>query len=154
MEKTLKVLAIKNGTVIDHIPAGVGLKIIKLLKLEKYDDTITTGTNLQSKKQGRKDIIKIENMELSKDQVNQVALAAPSASINIIKNYQVVKKFEVEVPEEMINIVKCPNPKCITNNEETKTKFYTVENGKKFKLKCAYCERVFNQEDVYEYLAT
>jgi len=153
MEKTLKVLAIKNGTVIDHIPAGVGLKLIKLLKLEKYDDTITTGINLHSKKQGRKDIIKIENMELSKDQVNQVALVAPSASINIIKNYQVVKKFAVEVPKEMVDVVECPNPKCITNNEEVKSKFYTVENGENFKLKCAYCERLFKQEDVYEYLA-
>lgn len=153
MEKTLKVLAIKHGSVIDHLPAGTALRIIKILKLDNHENTITTGINLPSKRQGKKDIIKIENKELTSDEVNQVALLAPSASINIIKNYQVVKKFNVSIPKELKGIITCPNPQCVTNHEELTTKFLTSSEKKILKLKCYYCERLYNQEEIYDYLA-
>jgi aspartate carbamoyltransferase regulatory subunit len=153
MEKTLKVLAIKNGTVIDHIPAGKALRIINILKLQNFENVITIGKNLPSKTHGKKDIIKIENLELNSDQVNQVALIAPLAKINIIKNYQVIKKFKVAVPEVLVDIVTCPNPKCVTNKEQGGTKFLTVFKKNKFQLKCHHCERLFSQEEIYDYLA-
>lgn len=153
MEKTLKVHAIKNGSVIDHLPAHTALRIIKILKLASYQDTITVGQNLPSKKHGSKDIVKIENKELTADQVNQVALLAPLASINIIKNYNVVKKFNVQIPDHLNGVITCPNPKCITNHEKTTSKFLTSFEKKILKLKCYYCERQFNQEEIYDYLA-
>ena len=153
MEKTLKVLAIKHGTVIDHLPAGTALRIIKILKLEDYQNVITVGSNFRSLAGQAKDIIKIENLELTSSQVDQVALLAPSATINIIKNYEVVKKFNVNIPAQLTGIIKCPNPKCITNAESVTTKFLTSINNKKFTLKCHYCERIFDQHEISNYLA-
>ena len=153
MEKTLKVLAIKNGTVIDHLTAGTAVRIVKILKLENHENTITIGINLPGKKGITKDLIKIEKMELTSDQVNEIALLSPSATINIIKNYQVVKKFNVKIPDELTDIITCPNPKCVTNHEQVSTKFLILFNNKKFKLKCHFCERVFNQEEIYDYMA-
>jgi len=153
MEKTLKVLAIKNGTVIDHIPTGKALRIINILKLQNFENVITIGKNLPSKTHGKKDLIKIENLELNSDQVNQVAMIAPLAKINIIKNYQVIKKFKVAVPDILIDIITCPNPKCITNKEQGGTKFLTIFKNNKFQLKCHHCERLFSREEIYDYLA-
>ena len=139
--KELKVSAIKEGTVIDHIPAEKLFNVINILNLDKIDTLITFGTNLESKQHGRKAIIKIANKFFEGDEINKIALVTPDAKLNIIKGYKVVEKKPVEVPDEIEGIVKCVNPKCITNNENVKTKF-TVIDKKDIKLKCHYCEKI------------
>src|SRR5438105_100572 len=106
--KTMAVAAIRNGTVIDHIGIGKALKIIRLLKLENYPKPITLGLNLPSNTYGYKDIIKVEDMELTPDEANQVAIFAPSATINIICDYEVHKKYRVEMPATLEKVISCP----------------------------------------------
>jgi aspartate carbamoyltransferase regulatory subunit len=137
----LKVSAIKDGTVIDHIPAEKLFNVINILNLDKIDTLITFGTNLESKQHGKKAIIKIANKFFKGDEINRIALVTPNAKLNIIKNYKVIEKKNVVVPDEIEGIVKCVNPKCITNNENVKTKF-TVVDKKDIKLKCHYCEKI------------
>src|SRR3990172_12991222 len=134
-DKKLEVSAIENGTVIDHIPATALFKVISILSLDKLDRQITFGTNLISKKLGKKAIIKLSDTFFIDKEINKIALVAPQAKLNIIRNYRVVEKKIVEVPEEIIGIVKCMNPKCITNNERIITKFRVVSK-KDVKLKC------------------
>jgi aspartate carbamoyltransferase regulatory subunit len=150
MERKLKVDAIKEGTVIDHIPRAKALDVIKILKL-KEEDIITIGINFSSKKLGRKDIIKIENKELTEEEVNKIALIAPDATLNIIKDYNVVKKIEIKLPEILEGIIKCPNPNCISNNEKVISRFFVISE-KPVKVRCAYCERIFTSDEIeYEY---
>jgi|UniRef100_A0A7C4TVL3 aspartate carbamoyltransferase regulatory subunit len=150
MERKLKVDAIKEGTVIDHIPRAKALDVIKILKL-KEEDIITIGINFSSKKLGRKDIIKIENKELTEEEVNKIALIAPDATLNIIKDYNVVKKIEIKLPEVLEGIIKCPNPNCISNNEKVISRFFVISE-KPVKVRCAYCERIFTSDEIeYEY---
>ncbi len=151
MKKTLSVAAIKNGTVIDHIDAGNALKIIKLLRLPSEHRLVTTGLNLPSKAMGKKDIIKVEGRELTEKEVNTVAILAPKASVNIIKNYEVKKKIPIHIPEIIEQIIKCPNPTCICNNEKMDTKFHTEERKKELRLTCHYCEKQFKKEEIKEY---
>jgi len=131
--KELKVSAIKEGTVIDHIPARSLFKVISILELQKMETQITIGYNFDSKKLKKKGIIKLTNKFPSQKDLNKIALFAPEAKINIIKNYKVVEKDVVQVPDNIEGIVKCMNPKCITNHEEVKTKFTILE--KKCNLK-------------------
>ncbi|HBF87952.1 MAG TPA: aspartate carbamoyltransferase regulatory subunit [Bacteroidales bacterium] len=145
--KELKVSAIKNGTVIDHIPAKSVFKVISILNLDKIDNHITFGTNFESKKLGLKGIIKISEKYFEKDEINKIALIAPDAKLNIIKDYVVIEKKVVEVPEKIIGIVKCVNPKCITNHESITTKF-TITSKQDVSLKCHYCEKITNQENI------
>jgi aspartate carbamoyltransferase regulatory subunit len=142
--RAYRVYAIENGTVIDHIHAGKALKVVDILNLEAFNQIVTVGMNLESKKMVRKDIVKIENKTLSKEELNKIALIAPRATINIIKNHKVKDKFKVNVPEFMQNLIKCPNPKCITRNETTDSKFYKVKE-KPLKVKCYYCEKAFTE---------
>lgn len=144
-DKTLSVSAIKAGTVIDHIPANQLFDVISILKLDKLNTTMTFGTNLPSKKLGTKAIIKIEGKFFEVDEINRIALVAPQAKLNIIHDYTVTEKWVVEVPEEIIGIAKCVNPKCITNNEAVVTKF-TVVDKEKVALKCRYCEKVTDRQ--------
>ena len=144
-KKQLSVTAIKNGTVIDHIPAQSLFKVIQILNLEHIRDQITIGANFESKKLGKKAIIKLSNQFFRDMDINKIALVAPQAKLNIIKDYEVVEKKVVEVPNEIIGIAKCVNPQCITNNEEIVTKF-TVISKKNVALKCHYCERITDQE--------
>ncbi len=139
--KELKVNAIKDGTVIDHIPAEKLFNVINILNLDKIDTLITFGTNLESKQHGKKAIIKIANKYFKGDEINKIALVTPNAKLNVIKNYKVVEKKTVEVPDEIEGIVKCVNPKCITNHEEVKTKFIVIDK-EDIKLKCVYCEKI------------
>ncbi len=148
--KQLLVSAIKNGTVIDHITAGQALKIIRLLNLPSYDKVVTVGLNLPSREMKHKDLIKVEGRELSEAEVNQVAILSPSASINIIREYEIVKKLKVRLPEKIEHIIVCPNPKCITNNERMDTVFH-VNGGDSVKLKCHYCEKIFKQDEIKDY---
>jgi len=144
-KKELSVRAIKNGTVIDHIPATHLFKVISILGLDKITNQITFGTNLKSKQQGHKAIIKVAKKFFADDEINKIALVAPSAKLNIIEDYQVVDKKVVSLPDEIVGIAKCFNPKCITNNENMITKFSLVEK-EPVALKCQYCEKITNEE--------
>jgi aspartate carbamoyltransferase regulatory subunit len=145
--KQLSVSAIENGTVIDHIPAKNLFKVIQILGLDKIDNQITFGTNLDSKKLDRKAIIKISGVFFEDEDINRIALVAPDAKLNIIRDYEVVEKKEVKVPDNIIGIAKCMNPKCITNFEPVVTKFKVVSR-KNMSLKCHYCEKINNQENL------
>ncbi len=144
-DKQLIVNAIKNGTVIDHIPAKNLFKVISILGLQTINNQITFGTGLESKKLGSKAIIKIADRYFLDEEINKIALVAPQAKLNIIRDYEVIEKRVVEVPDYIQGIVKCMNPKCITNNEEIKTKF-TVLSKNEVSLKCHYCERITQQD--------
>jgi len=144
-EMKLSVSAIENGTVIDHIPAQNLFKVITILGLEKIDNLITFGTNMESHRLGRKAIIKVANKFFERDEINRIALVAPHAKLNIIKDFNVVEKQVVEVPESFEGIVKCVNPKCITNAEAVKTKFSVIDK-QTVALKCHYCEKITDQE--------
>ena len=143
--KQLKVSAIRNGTVIDHIPAQNLFKVINMLKLDHIDTFITFGTNLESKRLGRKAIIKIADKYFIDEDINKISLIAPDAKLNIIREYNVVEKKMVQVPDFIEGIVKCVNPKCITNNEKVNTKFHIISK-KDVSLKCHYCEKITDQD--------
>lgn len=149
--RAFKVFAIKEGTVIDHIPARQALKIIQFLKLHANEKIVSAGFNFPSKTLKLKDIIKIEGRELTEEEANQVAILAPTATINIIRNFELTKKFRVTIPDQVKKIVICPNPKCITNNENMETTFYAKAQGAKVNLQCRYCEKTFSQDDIKQY---
>ena len=136
-KKERLVAAIENGTVIDHIPADKTYQVAKMLGLTESDKTVTIGNNLISKKVGRKGIIKVEDLFFSDEEISRLSVVTPSVVLNIIRDYEVVEKKTVETPEELRGIVKCNNPKCITNNEPMATHFH-VANGI---LTCHYCEK-------------
>jgi aspartate carbamoyltransferase regulatory subunit len=144
-KKQLKVSAIKEGTVIDHIPAQNLFKVISILRLDKINTQITFGTNLESKRLGLKAIIKISELFFREAEINKIALVAPDAKLNIIRDYEVVEKKLVQVPDEISGIVKCFNPQCITNHEKIITRF-TVVSKKEVSLKCHYCEKITDPE--------
>ena len=140
--KELKVQPIKDGTVIDHIPPGNALKVLKILGLtEKMPESVISIAINVVGKRGKKDIVKIENRELKAEEVDKIALIAPNATINIIRNYEVVEKRRVEVPNEIVGIVKCSNPNCITNGKEPIKTRFVVKSKHPLKIKCYYCER-------------
>jgi len=145
--KQLSVSAIENGTVIDHIPAKSLFKVIQILGLDKIDKQITFGTNLDSKKLVKKAIIKISGVFFEDKDINRIALVAPDAKLNIIRDYEVVEKKVVEVPDTIVGIARCVNPKCITNYETVTTKFKVVSK-KNVSLRCHYCEKITNQENL------
>ena len=128
-----------------HIPASGLFKVINILGLDKFDKQITFGTNLESKRLGLKAIIKLADIFFVDDDINKIALVAPEAKLNIIKNYKVVEKKIVEVPDTIQGIAKCMNPKCITNHEGIVTKF-TVVSKKDVAIKCHYCEKITDAE--------
>ena len=144
-KKELQVSAIENGTVIDHIPAAKLFDVINVLGIANMENAMTFGTNLKSNKLGKKAIIKIWDKFLEDDEVNKLALVAPTAKINIIRDYEVVEKKIVNIPEKVEGIVRCMNPKCITNYEKVRTKF-TVVNDAPIVLRCHYCEKLTDQE--------
>jgi len=145
--KQMVVSAIQNGTVIDHVPASNLFKVIQILGLDTIENQITFGTNLESKKLGRKAIIKISGVYFEDEDINRIALVAPDAKLNIIKDYEVIEKKVVVVPDNIIGIAKCMNPKCITNFEPVITRFKVVSK-KDVSLKCHYCEKITNQENL------
>ena len=146
-DKQLSVSAIKEGTVIDHVPASVLFKVVSILNLEKLDTMITIGNSLESEKLGKKGIIKLSKVFFQDNDINKIALVAPCAKLNIIRNYEVVEKRVVSIPDEIVGIVKCVNPKCITNNEEVSTRFEVVSKTE-VKLKCHYCEKITDQNNI------
>ena len=146
----LKIKAIENGTVIDHITANKALHILKILGLPDYETkNITIAMNVSSNEIGRKDILKIENRELDHRELNQVALIAPKATINIIRNFEPVKKDKIQLPDKISSIIKCTNPKCITNNRnEPITPIFNVINKYPPVVRCHYCEKLIKTEDI------
>ena len=146
----LKVSAIKDGTVIDHIPAKNLFKVISILGLDNIENQITFGTNLDSEKLGAKAIIKVSDKFFENDEINKIALIAPHAKLNIIRDYEVVEKKIVEIPEVIKGIVKCFNPKCITNHEKISTCF-TVISKESLELKCRYCEKITSADQIKMY---
>ena len=140
--KELVVSALENGTVLDHIPAENVYKALDLLDLKDIENQITIGINLTSKAQGKKGIIKIEDKFFEDDELNKLALIAPKATVNIIRDFKVVEKKKLTMPTEVVGIAKCRNPKCVTNHQPIKTRFATVKNNDKISLKCHYCEKI------------
>lgn len=145
-EKVYKVYAIEDGTVIDHIPCMKALKVIDILGLENQG-IITIGINFSSQKLGKKDIIKIENKYLKKEETDKISLIAPTATINIIRDGKLREKRKIEMPYEYINIVKCLNPNCITSKSDVPTRFKIVKKDPLI-LRCHYCERIVRSADV------
>lgn len=139
--KQLVVSAIKDGTVIDHIPAKALFKVIHILGLDHIENQITFGTNLDSKKLGKKGIMKLSDVFFKQEDLDRIALVAPDVKVNIIRDYEVVEKKVVVIPDKIEGIVKCVNPMCITNQEEVKTKFSLVDRHP-VSIKCHYCEKV------------
>ena len=146
--KELKVSAIENGTVIDHIPAQQVFQVFKILNLHKSNQQILFGTNLDSKKYGKKGIIKVRNKFFESDEINKIALVAPTATLIVIRNYNVVEKKNVEIPDRVRKIVKCFNPNCITNNESIPSDFEVIKNEEELKLRCHYCEKTTSKENM------
>ncbi|MDR1201858.1 MAG: aspartate carbamoyltransferase regulatory subunit [Tannerellaceae bacterium] len=146
-KKELQVAALENGTAIDHIPPDQLFKVAHLLELEKMNNTITIGNNFYSKKMGRKGVIKIAGKFFEEDEINRIALIVPNVILNVIRDYEVIDKYTVTLPDELIGIVKCNNKKCITNNEPMSTRFDVIDKDKGT-IKCCYCERKINKEDI------
>lgn len=144
--KEVKVTPIKDGTVIDHITPGNAVKVLHILKIpESTKAVVSVAINVTGKK-GKKDIVKIESRELDPKELDKIALIAPNATINIIRDYEVVKKHKVELPNEVIGIAKCSNPTCISNaREPVQSRFHVVCKDPP-RIRCYYCER--EPEDV------
>lgn len=147
MGKALQVAALENGTAIDHIPTEALFKVVSLLQLQRLDNRITIGNNLNSNKMGSKGLIKVSDKFFKEDEINRIALVAPNVKLNIIRNFEVVEKKEVILPDEIIEIVKCNNPKCISNNEPMKTRFHVIDK-EKVEIQCHYCEIKIKKEDI------
>jgi len=146
--KELKIQPIKNGTVIDHITAGNAVKVLHILGIPKgSSSTVSVAINVKSK-YGKKDIVKVENRELDPYEVDKIALIAPKATINIIRDYEVAEKYKVKLPEEVIGIVSCSNPTCISNAREPVKSRFIVLKKDPIQIKCYYCER--EPEDIAE----
>lgn len=147
--KQLSVEAIENGTVIDHIPAGMGLTILRQFKLLHYGNAVTVGFNLPSRSQGTKDIIKIKDVQFTERDANRLALFAPEAVVNRIENFQVIEKMNLRLPETISEVFRCPNSNCASHAEPVRSRFY-VQQHEQVKLKCHYCEKIFAREVVAE----
>lgn len=146
-KKERLVASIENGTVIDHIPSEKTYEVANLLGLQNLKTIVTIGYNYLSKKMGHKGIIKIENKFFTDEEISKLSVVAPNVVLNVIKSYEVVEKKKVETPDTLCGIVKCNNPKCITNNEPMQTVFNVIDknNGT---IKCRYCEKEQNINNV------
>ena len=143
----LQVSALCNGTVIDHIPADKLFAVVNLLDIPSMSNNVTIGYNLESKKLGKKGLIKISDRFFTDDEINKISVIAPNVVLNTIRDYNVVEKREVKMPDEIHNIIKCNNLNCITNNEPMATHFY-VANRDTHTLKCRYCEKEVSLDDI------
>ncbi len=147
--KELMVSALENGTVLDHIPAENVYEALEILNLKGIENQITIGINLASKRDGKKGIIKIADRFFEDEELNKLALIAPKATVNVIRDFKVVEKKTLEMPEEIIGIAKCSNPKCITNHQPIKTRFKTIEKDDKILLLCHYCEKISDNTGLF-----
>lgn len=150
MAKTeLIVSALENGTVIDHIDSTQVFRVLQLLNLSQSSETVYLGSNLESKKLGKKGIIKVANHFFADEEINKIAIVSPNATIIEIKDFEVVKKTKVSLPEKINGIVKCMNPNCITNHEAVTSRFTVMQQQDgTIKLKCRYCEKFTTGENI------
>lgn len=150
-DRELRVSKIKNGTVIDHVPGGQALKVLAILGIDgSGGETVSVGMNVPSEKLRRKDIVKVEGHELSQNEADVISLIAPDASINIIRDFDVVEKSRVVRPDHVISVIACPNRNCITaRNEPVDSEFDVLNDG----VRCVYCDIIIH-EDLTEHIAT
>lgn len=139
MKKELAVAALRHGTVIDHIPSEAVFKAVRVLGLEETAHSVTVGMNLESARLGKKGIIKVADIEFDDTTLNRIALIAPTAVVNVIRDYEVAEKHRVALPDEIVGIVRCANPKCVSNNEPMRTKFDVIERRPDIVIRCRYC---------------
>ena len=151
MTTLLSVSAIKKGVVIDHIPPGQAVNIIRKLQLTDKKHTMTVGSNLSGKKEPFKDLIKIERRLLTELEIQAIAVLAPGATISIIDDYKVIQKMKVTLPENIKNLFVCPNANCITRTETVPTFFSVNALQETIRLTCRFCEKTFDREDIKEY---
>ncbi|MEM1657727.1 MAG: aspartate carbamoyltransferase regulatory subunit [Candidatus Jordarchaeales archaeon] len=148
-EKELRVRKIRDGTVIDHITNGMALKVLKILGIcGKEDNIVSIVMHVPSEKIGKKDIVKIEGKELDPNEVHKIALISPSATINIVRDYKIVKKEKVKLPEVIEGFPKCVNPNCITNSGEPIVPRFRVEEQSPLMIRCEYCGRSMGAEEI------
>jgi aspartate carbamoyltransferase regulatory subunit len=147
----LYVRKIKDGTVIDHITPGFALDVLKILGINgKEGEVVSVALNVESKQLHHKDIVKIQNRELKTSEVDKIALIAPNATINIIRNYDVASKKVVELPPTIRGIIKCDNPSCISNSREPVEPRFGVDRREPIRVRCYFCGHVMEREDVLE----
>lgn len=146
-KKELAVAALENGTVIDRIPSEQLFKVVSMLKLDTIANSITIGNNLGSKKIGKKGIIKVADYFFKDEEINKIALIAPDATINVIRDYKVVEKYSITLHETLRGIVRCNNPKCISNNEPMETVFHVTRRDP-LEVTCRYCNRSMNAQEI------
>ena len=142
--KELVVSKIKDGTVIDHINAGRAPLVLKILGIDVGTDlTVSMAMNVSSSKMGKKDIVKVEGMYISEEKLSKIALISPNATINLIKNYEIERKFKVNPPEVVEEVLKCPNPMCVSNaeREPVRSIFYVKIEENEVSARCHYCGR-------------
>ncbi|HEV2231325.1 MAG TPA: aspartate carbamoyltransferase regulatory subunit [Thermoplasmata archaeon] len=141
--RELKITPIRNGTVIDHVGNGLALEVLRIIGVRDLDptSTVSVALHVKSQKIGWKDIVKVENMELSPRKVNAIALIAPTATISIIRDFRVREKRPVDLPDRIVGVVRCPNPSCITNQHEPVESEFEVARRRPVVLRCAYCDR-------------
>ncbi len=144
-KETKLVAALENGTVIDHIPTDKLFTIAQLLELDKCTEPVLIGNNLESKVMGKKGLIKISGKFFNEAEISKLAVVCSNIRLTVIKNYEVVEKRQITLPDTLTNIVKCANPVCITNNEPMKTVFYLKDNNT---LKCRYCGKEQNLDNI------
>jgi len=145
----LYVKKIEDGSVIDHITSGFALDVLKILGIDgKGGEVVSVAMNVESKRQQHKDIVKIQNRELKPSEVDKIALIAPNATINIIRNYGVVSKKVVQLPSIIKGILKCDNPSCISNSREPVEPQFGVDQKEPIRLGCHYCGHIMEREDV------
>jgi len=148
-DRELRVQKIRAGTVIDHITAGYALAVLQILGITgREGDVISVVMNVQSHQLGKKDIIKVEGRELTTEEISRIALLAPRATINIIRNFKVHAKHRVEIPDNIEGIVSCANPSCITNHERGITSRFTVVERNPVTLRCVYCHRITGHDQI------
>ncbi|MEE8186296.1 MAG: aspartate carbamoyltransferase regulatory subunit [Nitrososphaerales archaeon] len=148
-ERDLLIRRIQNGTVLDHLKAGSSLHVFSALDISGEDgNQVSVAMNVPSKRIVKKDIIKVENRFLRAEETNRLALMAPNASVNIVRDYKVVEKRNVEVPSSFVNIFKCTNPTCITNSNEPIVPELKVIRSNPAVLQCRYCSRILQVEEV------
>jgi len=149
VERTLLIRKIENGTVIDHITAGYALDVLRILGIRgREGNVISIAMNVPSRKMGKKDIVKIEDRELSPGEVDRIALISPNATINIIRDFVVADKKRVSLPETIIGIVRCSNSACVSNGKEPVTSQLDVVQREPLLLRCHYCGTIIEKEDV------
>lgn len=146
VEPSIKVSALREGTVIDHLIAGTALKVLSILGI-RFPGAVTIGLNLESGKMSLKDIIKIERREVTPEEVSKIALISPSATFSIIRDFQVVEKFTPTLPGVIENLIRCPNPSCICSDDRVRTKF-VVLRADPLRVRCVYCERSQRKDEI------